>query len=640
MSEVETVGSQLPGRFVVGKALAGEPVAAVFEALPASGEGRRGRAVVLHPMFEAALTTWFQRTGALLCKLVHPNLVEVYATGVTASGHPVWITEWMEGPTLRQRLREGPLSPEEAVRVLRSLAAALDHLHARTPPVLHRALTPDHVRLLDPDHRVKLLAVGDADRFDPPAAPPQYLSPEELDGDPQALTAAADVFSLATLAYELLKGEPAFGAGADDVIDAVRARAFPRLARSPRDPLGDIDPLLEKAWSLDPVERPATATALVQSIKASLDARRSMRGTPLEIVSGGRTQRVHMVEPEPRRGITSEMPPPVPAPAQHLRAPTLPGAPKPASVLRGATPVVRAPVAGASVRAPTPGTGVSVSATGQAAPAPTQGVSAPMRSPTPAMGVRAPTPAQGVRSGVPIGQAPLRAPTPAPVQSARAVEARPVHERTRESAAHERGVEAVLRPSLHPGFGAGEPTPYRGVPRVDVVGTNVRSVAKSLKATLDETPNARARRADLKVTLDEKPSVRARAAQVAAQESPRSGGGESFFPERDAASLAEHPDDQDPTQVARVKPPPGDADARALATRPDRSAADKPAADPAAKPAPWDGDHSFAKWKPPLVVPEEAPRTFRFTQTHFAMLLVALPLVVTLIVLVVGRLVK
>lgn len=313
MSEVETVGSQLPGGFVVGKALAGEPVAAVYEALPASGEGRRGRAVVLHPMFEAALTTWFQRTGALLCKLVHPNLVELYATGVTASGHPVWITEWMEGPTLRQRLREGPLSPEEAVRVLRSVAAALDHLHARTPPVLHRALTPDHVRLLDPDHRVKLLAVGDADRFDPPAAPPQYLSPEELDGDPQAITAAADVFCLATLAYELLKGEPAFGAGADDVIDAVRARAFPRLARSPRDPLGEIDPLLEKAWSLDPTERPATATALVQSIKASLDARRSVRGTPLEIVSGGTTQRVHMVEPEPRRGITSEMPPPVPA---------------------------------------------------------------------------------------------------------------------------------------------------------------------------------------------------------------------------------------------------------------------------------------------------------------------------------------
>lgn len=213
-------------------------------------------------------------------------------------------------------------------------------------------------------------------------------------------------------------------------------------------------------------------------------------------------------------------------------------------------------------------------------------------------------------------------------------------ERTREPAGHERGVEAVLRPSLHPGFGAGEPTPYRGVPRVDVVGTNVRSVAKSLKTTLEETPNARTRRADLKVTLDEKPSVRARAAQAAAQEAPRSGGGESFFPERDAASLAEHPDEQDPTQVARVKAPPGDANARALATRPDKPAADKPAADTAAKPAPWDGDHSFAKWKPPLVVPEEAPRTFRITQTHFAMLLVALPLVVTLIVLVVGRMVK
>ncbi len=599
MAEVVTIGSELPGGFVVGRALPGEPVAAVFEALPAAGEGRRGRAVVLHPMFEAALSTWFQRTGVLLTRLSHPNIVEVYATGQTTSGLPVCVTEWLEGPTLRQRLRDGPLAQDEAIRVLRSVAAALDYLHARSPSVLHRALTPDHVRLLEPDHRVKLLAVGDADRFDPPAAPPRYLSPEELDGDPQALTPAADLFSLATLAFELLKGEPAFGPGADDVIDAVRGRALPRLARSPRDPMGDVDLVLEKAWSLDLAARPPTATDFVQAIRDVLDARKAQRGTPLHIVTGGTTQEVHMVEPEPARGSISEMPPPVPAPADHLRAPTLPGAPRPASVMRGATPVVRAP---------TPAMGVRV--------------------PTPAMGVRAPTPALGVRAGVPIGQAPLRAPTPALGQSQRTTEVMQVGDNKARDAIQRGALADEILAAQRGGFGAGDPTPYRGVPRVTAGGPAPKPRPSNLKATLDETPAARGRRPELKATLAETPAARARAGQLVPEAT------EAFFPEPSDAStdeptVVDPPDDIPVPLVGKTKARTTEAGApRGLAVRP--AAADKPTK------APWD-DHSFAQWKPPLETPEAEGRVFRFTHTHLAILLVALPLLVALLAIGVGR---
>jgi len=545
-------------------------------------------------MFEAALSTWFQRTGAQLGRLSHPNLVEVYATGATATGIPVWITEWLEGPTLRQRLREGPFAPDEAVRVLRAVAAALDYLHARNPPVLHRALTPDHVRLLEPDHRVKLLAVGDADRFDPEAAAPRYLSPEELRGEIPTLSPASDLFSLATLAFEMLKGEPAFGEGADDVIDAVRARSFPRLARSPRDPLGDVDLVLEKAWSLSPSERPPSATAFVQAIRDVLEARKAQRGTPLQIVTGGTTQEVHMQEPEPMRGSTSEMPPPVPAPADHLRAPTLPGAPRPASVMRGATPVVRAP--------------------------------------TPAMGVRAPTPAMGVRTGVPIGQAPMRAPTPAMGHVARpATEVAPTG----------RGAAAAEILS-HERFGAGEPTPYRGVPRVQIGSPPTASHSKSIKKTLDETPTGRARAPEPKVTRPEIPSVRVPEPKVTRPDIPaarvRAGLLEPeatapFFPKSEAeaeATVLDNPDDLDDNRVTKVLPPsPDDANLRGLARAAEGS--------PRAPGAPWD-DHSFAQWKPPLPVKDEdEPKSYRFTHTHLALLLVALPLLVALLAIGVGR---
>lgn len=330
MGGIVTAGAQLPGAYLAGEMLRVEPIGEVYEAIPTRKGQRRAQAVVLHPMFEAVLGPWFAQMAGLHERVSHPNLVERFAFGTADGGLSAMVVEWLEGTTLRERLKaEGPLPIEEGLRVLRALAASLDYLHEQSPTIVHRALTPENVLFLEPDHRVKLVGLGDCDRVEPAAAAPRYLAPEEF-AAPEKADAASDVFSLATLTYELFRAEPAFGNSEAEVIDAARSGRVPKLGRASRDPLSDFDPLLRRAWSLAPRERFGRASEFVGALREVWEQRKLARATPLEISAVGSTTAtraaIPMVEPERVANARSEMPPPVPAPANHLRSPTLPGA--------------------------------------------------------------------------------------------------------------------------------------------------------------------------------------------------------------------------------------------------------------------------------------------------------------------------
>jgi Protein kinase domain len=153
--------------------------------------------------------------------------------------------------------------------VIREVASALDHLHGRTPPVLHRALTPENVLLTAPDGLVKLLGVGEADRPRIDAVRAGYQSPESL-ADIAAITARADVFVLASLAFEALTGRHAFSGTSDEVLDALRAGARP-AARDLRDDVpAAADAVLHRCWALSPEKRPATAGEAARALSAAL----------------------------------------------------------------------------------------------------------------------------------------------------------------------------------------------------------------------------------------------------------------------------------------------------------------------------------------------------------------------------------
>ncbi len=299
----------------------------LYEAFPSERQGQKSRALVLHPLHVDELRDWFERSAVLGRSLKHPSLVEVHALGYTANQLPVVVTEWTDGQTLRSRIGGGEVIPVmEIRRVIDQVAAALDYLHGRGTPVLHRVIMPETVLISPRPLPVKLLSVGHADRPLHPASKPSYLSPEELDGHSE-LTPAADIFSLATLAFEAITGRIAFpGPTAAAVLSAMQRRQLPYIALAPQEGLQPLDDFLHRAWAMDPSRRAATAgefaMELTEAIKqvpgALLASRRTVRDGVLRArtmppIAGamGRQGAMRSQTPVPHTPWASTRPPPM-----------------------------------------------------------------------------------------------------------------------------------------------------------------------------------------------------------------------------------------------------------------------------------------------------------------------------------------
>lgn len=260
-------GSLLPEGYVLGAMSHADRIGIVYEA--ASPDGARAvSAQVLHPLHVDELREWFEANARLGAMLEHPNLVSVLAVGETHNGLPVAVTERVEGRTLRARIASGDLHiGGDLLRVLRAVASALDYLHAQRPTVLHRALTPEHV-VCTAGGAVKLVAVGHADcpRFSP--TKPAYLSPEELCDGPTS--PASDVFSFASLAYELITGRPAFAGSAEAVVAAARRGMLPHVGVVPSDVFLPVNRVLHRAWVFSPRERTAKAGVFAAELEDAL----------------------------------------------------------------------------------------------------------------------------------------------------------------------------------------------------------------------------------------------------------------------------------------------------------------------------------------------------------------------------------
>ncbi len=233
--------------------------------------GERRAAHVLHADRVDALREWFIKSAWLREAIDHPHIPRTWAVGTLDDGRPAEITDLLEGETLREALsnRSAPIPLGVVARVVRELAAVLDHLHGRATPVVHRALTPECVLLTAPDGVVKLLGVGDADRPEADPVRPAYLSPEAL-AEVTSLTARADVFVLASLAYEMLTGKPAFPGTRDEILGRLREAKLPRLADARPEIPEAVDETLHACWALAADQRPSCAMEFALAFSTAL----------------------------------------------------------------------------------------------------------------------------------------------------------------------------------------------------------------------------------------------------------------------------------------------------------------------------------------------------------------------------------
>lgn len=182
----------------------------------------------------------FEQEALTASALTHPNILTVYEIGQTGDSYFI-ATEFVEGKTLRQRIREGSLQPSEAIEVAIQVANALQAAHAAG--IVHRDIKPDNI-MIRPDGFVKILDFGIAkltettpnssDLTTRPAGgfetktgqvigTPAYLSPEQARG--LKIDGRSDLFSLGVVLFEMLFGKQPFaGPTSADVMVAILER--------------------------------------------------------------------------------------------------------------------------------------------------------------------------------------------------------------------------------------------------------------------------------------------------------------------------------------------------------------------------------------------------------------------------------
>jgi len=180
----------------------------------------------------------FAREIQVVAGVNHPHILPLLDSG-EASGFHFYVMPYVRGESLRQKVsREGPLPIHEAIRIVRQVAAALDHAHARG--LIHRDIKPENILLHEGEAMVTDFGIA-LEAGSPPderftatglmVGTPAYMSPEQSAGE-RGLDARSDVYSLGYVLYELLTGEPPYtGATAQAVIAKRFTEPVPRVRR-------------------------------------------------------------------------------------------------------------------------------------------------------------------------------------------------------------------------------------------------------------------------------------------------------------------------------------------------------------------------------------------------------------------------
>ena len=211
-----------------------------------------------------------RREAQTLAALSHPNIAQVYGLE-ESSGTTAIAMEFVEGETLAQRLRRGPLDVRNAVRIGREIAEALEAAHEKG--IVHRDLKPANVKLT-PQGQVKVLDFGLAKAFRSPrplaavaSAPSDrnpvtsdgmilgtrgYMSPEQAAGAPT--DHRTDVFSFGCVLYEMLTGTKAFDGNAPPA-EPSAPNIGPDLAKLPHGITPRIRNLVARCLEQEPRRR-------------------------------------------------------------------------------------------------------------------------------------------------------------------------------------------------------------------------------------------------------------------------------------------------------------------------------------------------------------------------------------------------
>src|SRR5262245_44871465 len=225
----------------------------------------------------------FKREAHVLASLNHPNIAAIYGFEDSSDTHAL-VLELVDGPTLADRLAQGPIALDDALPMAIQIAAALEAAHEQA--IVHRDLKPANIKLRQ-DGTVKILDFGLAKALEgtaeastgaagqltqsPTITSPRmtrvgvilgtaaYMSPEQARG--KSVDRRADMFAFGAVLYEMLAGKPAFsGEDVGEILAAV-VKSDVDWSRLPANTPAGLQTLLRRCLRKDPRQRLADAGA-------------------------------------------------------------------------------------------------------------------------------------------------------------------------------------------------------------------------------------------------------------------------------------------------------------------------------------------------------------------------------------------
>jgi hypothetical protein len=297
--------------------------------------------VVSSPGAPGAVERWERELSAMGRLSNHPNIVAVYAGGVTESGSPFLVMPYVPGGTLHDRMdREGPMPPAEVATIGAKLAGALAEAHE--VGVLHRDVKPENV-LLSPYGEPQLADFGIARVVDSTItvagsvlATIPYAAPEVVTGE--GATEASDVYGLGATLHACLTGVAPFAVRDEDTMVSL----VTRVATQSPEPLATsgvpapLAAVIERAMHKDPAARQSSASELQRELDAVAEALRRGDDQPDTMAvpaatAGVGTTSVFAPEPASSGPTSTQVLPAAPAPATR----EAPRRPEPASGRQG-----------------------------------------------------------------------------------------------------------------------------------------------------------------------------------------------------------------------------------------------------------------------------------------------------------------
>ncbi len=266
------VASALSGRYRIERELGRGGMATVYLAEDLK-HGRKVALKVLKPELAAVLgAERFVVEIKTTASLQHPHILPLFDSG-EADGLLYYVMPYIQGETVREKLnRETQFAVDDAIRIAREVGDALDYAHRHG--VIHRDIKPENILLHD--GRAMVMDFGIALAVSAAAGgrmtetglslgTPHYMSPEQATAD-KDISARSDIYSLASVLYETLAGEPPHtGGSAQQVIMKIIAEPAKPVTTLRKSVPANVDAALEKALEKLPADR-------FESVRAFSDA--------------------------------------------------------------------------------------------------------------------------------------------------------------------------------------------------------------------------------------------------------------------------------------------------------------------------------------------------------------------------------